>query len=659
MNQEPDLRQIVTAAASLSAAGSNDEALRVLDRAGRAGQTHPVVRNVAGDIYLKLGRKREALKAFDVAVKNAPGYPEAHCNRGVALQQLGRIEEAVAAFDRALKLRPAYAIAHFNRGNALRDLRRHEDAIAAYGRAVALKPDFPEAYLNRGQVFLRSGQPVEALDDFSRALRLRQSYSEAETGRIDALNDLHRHREALEAADRFIEADPESAPARTARALALLRLGRKDAALAAADDLLKRHPGEAAAHALRSSVLRELTRFEDALEEAREACRLAPALPKAHLELASAQGGLGDYEGQLASIARAEKLGATWRDTAPGRAHALNQLGRREEAGAIYRRLLALHPGDADVAYGIAWWLLEAGDYARGFASFEQRLDPGGVSYTEIEEFAPRWLGEALPGKKLFIYGEQGLGDTIQFARFLPQARESGARITLRLAKPLQRLFREIAAGMNMVDALPAERPDAQVSIMSLAHIFGARRESLPRPPYLRAEPELVEKWRGRIGDEGFKIGIIWQGNVRFSADRFRSAPLAKFAPVAALPGVRLISLQAINGLDQLDSLPEGMRVETLGPEISHPADGLVEIAAAMANLDLFLTIDSGVGHLAGALGQPTFLLVRGQPEWRWPHGEVHSAWYPSTRIFRQRKLGDWEPEIADVVEAVKERLGG
>lgn len=658
MSQEADLRPIVMRAAELSAAGNLDEALRTLDGAGRDGLAHPVVRNLAGDIYLKQGKKREALKAFDTAVKNAPGYPEAHCNRGVALQQLGRLEEAVSAFDRALKLRPPYAIAHFNRGNALRDLRRDADAVAAYDRAIALKPDFAEAFLNRGVVQRRLGEATKALDDFDKALRLRAKYSEAEIGRMEALGDLHRYRAALEAAERILAREPENAPALSTKSLGLMRLGRRDEALLVADELSRLHPAEAAAHARRSAALRELTRFEEALREAELARRLAPHAPDASLEVAASHGGLGNHSEQMAALDRADRLGAKWRDTAPGRANALDQLGRREEASAIYRKLLALHPDDPGIAYASAWWLLEQGDYPRGFAAFEHRLDPGGVSYTGVEDMAPRWRGEPLAGKRLFVYGEQGLGDTIQFARFLPRVRESGADVLLRLPRTLQRLFRPLTDGMSVIDGIPAEPVDAQVSTMSLGHVFGARRETLPTAPYLKAEPELVEKWRGRIGDEGFRIGIIWQGNTKFSADRFRSAPLAAFAPVAALPGVRLISLQAMHGLGQLAALPDGMKVETLGPEVSHPVDGLVEIAAVMANLDLFLSIDSGVAHMAGALGQPTFLLVRGQPEWRFPYGETFSAWYPRSRIFRQRKLMDWTPEIADVVAVLKEKLG-
>jgi tetratricopeptide (TPR) repeat protein len=659
MDQEPDLRRIVVAAANLSAAGDHDEALRVLETAGREGLSHPVARNVAGDIYLMQGKKREALKAFDTAVKNAPAYPEAHCNRGVALQQLGRLEEAVAAFDRALKLRPSYAIAHFNRGNALRDLHRDADAVSAYDRAIALNADFAEAYLNRGVARRRLGEATGALDDFDRALRLRTKYNEAEIGRIEALRDLDRHREALESAERFLLKEPDSPIVLAVKTTALVKLNRKDEALAAADELVGRYPDEAPAHGARSAVLRDLTRAEEALSEAREAARLAPRMPEPQLEMALCLLDLGKHAEALASLEKAERLGARWRDLAGGRAQALTQLGRKEEAAAIHRKLIAAFPGDAMIAYNGALHQLAQGDYAEGFRNYERRLDEGGISRTALDELAPRWRGEPLAGRKLLVYGEQGLGDAIQFARYLPRAAESGAEISLKVSKPLQRLFRGVAKGMAMIDAVGALRVDAQVSIMSLAHVFGTRVETVPPAPYLSAEPALVAKWRERIGPTGFRIGVVWQGSTGYKADRVRSLPLARLAPLAALSGVRLISLQAINGLDQLDSLPEGMRVERLGPEASDPSDGLAEVAAVTESLDLVLGIDSGVAHLAGALGRPVWTLLRDQPEWRWIDGRTDTPWYGSMRLFRQKKLGDWDPVIAEVVEAVAELLGG
>lgn len=658
MDQEADLRGIVVAAVNLSAAGDHDKAIALIESAGRAGLAHPIVRNVAGDIYLKLGRRQDALKAFETAVRKAPAYPEAHCNRGVALQQLGRLEEALASYDRALKLRPAYPIAHFNRGNALRELHRDADAIAAYDRAIRLHADFAEAYHGRGRVHLRAQEASRALDDFNRAIRLRQNYDDAEIGRMEALRDLSRHREALDAADRFLERVPDSAPAMMVRVTALFWLFRKAEALAAADALVHRHPGEPGTRSLRAFALRGLNRFEEALEEATEACRLAPRLAEAELERAATLGRLGRFTEQLASVERAEKLGAAWRDTAPMRATALDQLDRREEAGAIFRKLVALHGDDPGLAYMLALWLLEEGDYARGFAAYEHRLAPGAIGYTEVEELAPHWQGEPMPGRKLYVHAEQGLGDAIQFARFLPRVRESGAEILLNVPRLLQGLFRRLAGGMTLIDGLPRESVDAQVSILSLAAITKVTRQTLPAPPYLTADPERIEKWRQQIGPDGFRIGVVWQGNPSFESDRFRSVPLSALAPLAALPGIRLISLQAMHGLDQLDHLPEGMRVETLGPDIADPVHGLDEIAAVLDQIDLLVTIDSAICHLAGALGRPTFLLARIQPEWRWPRGETESAWYPKTRVFRQQTVGDWTPPIAELMAAVEERLG-
>ena len=182
---------------------------------------------------------------------------------------------------------------------------------------------------------------------------------------------------------------------------------------------------------------------------------------------------------------------------------------------------------------------------------------------------------------------------------------------------------------------------DRQVSLMSLPFVFRTRLDSVPSEvPYLSADPARVEKWRSRLSGGGLKVGLCWHGNPKHPRDHLRSVPLAAFAPLSSIPGVRLFSLQAIHGLDQLEHLPPGMQVETLGPEIGSATDGLAEIAAIMANLDLVVSVDSAVAHLAGALAVPVWTAIRAEPEWRWLQDREDSPWYPTMRLFRQAKIG-------------------
>ena len=176
--------------------------------------------------------------------------------------------------------------------------------------------------------------------------------------------------------------------------------------------------------------------------------------------------------------------------------------------------------------------------------------------------------------------------------------------------------------------------------------------------PYLAPEPEKIAAWRERIGGQGFRIGVVWQGNPRYGVDHRRSVPLRHFAPLAALPGVRLYSLQAVHGLDQLDALPEGMAVEQLGEKITANPDGVSEIAAAMAALDLVVSSDTAMAHLAGALGRPVWVALNDDPDWRWLFERADSPWYPTMRLFRQSVRGDWDGVFAEMADALKERIG-
>jgi hypothetical protein len=233
---------------------------------------------------------------------------------------------------------------------------------------------------------------------------------------------------------------------------------------------------------------------------------------------------------------------------------------------------------------------------------------------------APTWNREPLRDKRIVIFWEQGHGDIVQIVRYLHSLKELGARVTFLAPRNLQRLLRPLAGEVELTSALDGTRAfDFQCPLMSLPLKFETDLGSIPNSvPYLRAEPELVAGWREKIGQAGFKIGICWQGNPIAKVDRGRSVPLVQFAPLAPLPEVRLISLQKHHGLDQLDRLPADVKVETLGEDFDAGADAFVDTAAVMMSLDLVVTSDTAMPHLAGALARPTWVALKSaRPGWR------------------------------------------
>jgi len=554
--------------------GRLDAAAAVLSADGGAALKTSIGQNIIGDISLKQGRSADALRAFEAAVKLSPQMPEAHCNRGAALQELGRLDDALSALDRALRYRPDYAMAHYNRGNVLKALARLDAAIAAYDRALHSQPNFAEAHLNRGLANLDRARPLEALSDFGRALASRPNYGAAHVGRAAAFRDLRDFRQALTALDVAVGLDPDNVDAALIRCSALVGAERFADALSVADTLIARDQNNGRAHTERSLALRKLGRLDEALSAADAAVAAAPTDHEAHTARAVVLGDLGRLEESADALANARRLGANGSAFHHSLALVQAALGSLADAGASFERAIALAPDDPVNHYHRSFLLLSLGEFPAGWAEHEWRLRMREHGHPEMQGLAPRWQGENLAGKKLLVYSEQGLGDTIQFARYLRLAVTRGGAITLVVQEPLRRLFEANFPDIDVAGSLGMRKDfDYQIPLMSLAQVFGTTVETIPATvPYLAADPARVAKWRERIGTNDFKVGIAWQGNPKYPGDRNRSIRLAEFAPLAAVSGVRLISLQAGFGSSQLRELP--FRVEQLGEEIVNNPDG-------------------------------------------------------------------------------------
>ena len=642
-------------------AGRLDDAAVVLTAAGGAALSNPVGRNIMGDIRLRQGRPRDALREFDAAVRMVPAFPEAHCNRGVALQTLGRLADALAAEDRALALRPAYATAHFNRGNILRDLGRAGEAVTAYDRALAVQPAYPEALVNRGMALLGRGKAVDALTDFRRALALRPGYLAAHVGAAGAYGRVNQVAEALAEADKVLAVDADNRDALLAKAAILRGADRAEEALAIVDQMLARDPEDTGFLVSRAYALEKLKRFGDMLAAADGAVASAPKDPEAHLARGMALSGLGRFEAASKALDLAERLGGFGPSLHHTRAFAFVQMGRHDDALAAYDSALTENPNDVLAHYYRSLVFLERGDYEAGWAAHEWRLKGTKFARPDLLKLAPPWQGEDIRGKKVLLYSEQGAGDAIEFVRYAPLVAARGGRVSMVVHESLRRLFAANFPDMDVVSDVGMRTGfDYQAALMSLPHIFRTRSEAdIPRSvPYLAADPERIAKWAARLGDKRFRVGISWQGNSEYPADQVRSIPVRYFAPLSRVGGVRLISVQALWGLDQLQDLPPGMTVETLGEELANNPDGFREMAAVIANLDLMIVSDSAPAHLAGALGRPVWVALAKQADWRWMADRPDSPWYPTMRLFRQAEAGDWAGLFVEIAKALAVEAG-
>ncbi len=326
------------------------------------------------------------------------------------------------------------------------------------------------------------------------------------------------------------------------------------------------------------------------------------------------------------------------------------------EAERRYRTALVLKPDDVNAHYNLALVLLHQGRFTEGWREHEYRWRTNQFEKT-FPTFAPTWGGEDLAGKHILIYGEQGRGDTFQFSRYLSLLQERGARVSFLIAPGFHALFQRLQGVDELLDRMHDLPPfDYQCAIMSLPYKFGTQVPTIPRNvPYLAPDPARVALWGQRLGRHGYRIAIAWQGNPTSAVEKGRSIALKHFAPLAALPNVRLISTQKNVGLEQLQSC--GFPVETLGDAFDPPEAAFADSAAIMANCDLVVSSDTSITHLAGALGLPTFLALQKVPDWRWLDGREDCPWYPTMRLFRQTDFGDWRDVFDRITQAAAERM--
>jgi tetratricopeptide (TPR) repeat protein len=534
------------------------------------------------------------------------------------LERQGRAPEAEQLYRRTLERSPDDVAALRGLGVLAHKARRHLDAADLLGRAVGLDPLDPDLHNDLGGVLGELGRHEQAAAAFREALRLRPGYGEVLGNLGVALQRLKRDDEAVATLRRACALVPRSPVAHTQLGATLAKLGRHEEAVAAFGDALAAKPAHAEALGRTGNSLRALGRHADAVDALRGAIRLKPNYPEAHANLGLAY---------------------------------LDQ-NRAAESAAAFAAAIRLKPDYAEAHWNHGLALLLAGDWARGWPEYEWRRPLRNDAVRRRDAPVPMWDGSDPAGKTVLLHAEQGFGDAVMFARFAAALADRGARVVLQVRPELVRLCATVPGVAKAVGpGDPVPPLDFHSHLMSLPAVLGTTPASIPgRVPYVRPDPAQVEAWGRRVAagpPRAKKVGIVWGGNVKPLATR--ACPLANWLPVAQVPGVSLYSLQKGEPANQAKCLPAGMALTDLTADLADFAD----TAALVANLDLVVTIDTSVAHLAGALGKPTWVLLPHVSDWRWMLGRDDSPWYPTVRLFRQEVAGDWHPVIARVAAAL------
>jgi len=676
----------------LNQAGRPDEAAGHLQEALRLRPDYAEAYNNLGTVYQGQARLADAAACYRKALQLQPQYTQAQQNlqgvlqsvagpapvpltarpatlpvddparqynvRGIHLAQERRWDEAVACFREAIRLRPDYTDAHNNLGNVLYLLGNLDEAIPCYEEALRHTPDHAGACSNLGEVLRQKGRLADGLRYCARAVELQPNLASAQNHLGLALSAGERFEEALPHCQEAVRLQPDLAEAHHGLGHVLLQLRRVDEAVAALQTALRLKPELAEAHTSLGAALLRQGKTDEALASLAEALRIKPGLSEPYLHRAQAQWQMGQFDEAEASCA----LAIRHKPDSPEGHNMLGVIrmkkGHPAEAVGEFTRALALRPEFPQAHFNRGLARLLMGDYKNGWADYEWRW--------RCRDFVTRpvgenegWDGSPLAGRAILLHAEQGMGDTLQFVRFVPQLKQQGGTIVLACAAPLIPILSRCAGIDQVIDNKQVTfRFDLEAPLLSLPRRLGITLENVPaKVPYLFGDPALEERWHKELARfPGFKIGIAWQGNRDHPEDRLRSAALTCFAPLAR-EGVHLINLQLGPGREQLDALDGRFPVIELAPRSQDAAWTFLDTAAVMKSLDLVIAVDTAVAHLAGGLGVPVWVALAFAPDWRWLLDREDTPWYPTMRLFRQTHFGAWDEVFARMAGELTKRL--
>jgi tetratricopeptide (TPR) repeat protein len=650
---------LVNYGAALTGVGRHEEALTAIQEAlcvdlGH-GSAHAVGHSVRGDALLALARFEEAVASYDAALRQASGIGNAWRGRGVALRHLDLPADALICLEQALRIDPNDALAHTERAHALRALKRYEDALYCYQLAMVVLGRTRDLLLATGTILTDMGRAVEGLARLDEGLAVAPNDEALLYASCVALDLLHERDELLRRSDRLLARYPDNIAAWMARGNALLGLARNAEAAQAYGEALKRQPDRVDALRNRAAALRAVGELTEALEHFDRALAVTGADPTLLYNRAITFQLLGRYDEALADHQAAAGAPATLPEQLYARGTARQQTGAHEAALDDFELALKQDPNHGVARRSEAYCRLLLGDFDKGWKQHESRWLANDGALNRRYADRPLWLGaESIAGKTVLLHAEQGYGDTLQFCRYASLAHARGATVILDVPDALAMLVRSVP-GVDRVlsdsEALPEF--DLQCPLLSLPLAFGTTLDTIPADiPYMSADPTLREQWASRVdalvAPGRLRVGLAWSGNPRHNNDENRSLPFAMLAPLLSLD-VTFVSLQPQVRERDVEALAASGALR-----FEDALSDFAQTSALIAALDVVITVDTSVAHLAGALGKAVWILLPTVPDWRWLIGRDDSPWYPSARLFRQHRPGDWPAVIARVSDALQ-----
>ena len=640
----PEREALLAEASALLQAGELDRAAEMCGSHLRAHPDDARIANILGQILFRQNDPAAALDHLARAYNLEPESPRYGHDYALALTECGRIEEAVAILKKLTAAHPQQAESHFLLGNCYSLTDRHEAAAGRFQAALRVRPDYQEAIFNLGITLRKMGRKEEAAALFNKLITMPGGDNADNHFQVGlCLQAQAKHGEAVPHYRRALELNPSHGDTCYNLGIALRESGKADEAakvLEKAGDLPGTTVKPAVIECNIGLALQEAERYQEAIPHFRRATELDPGYAEAFSDWGSTMLAMGRPGDAVNMYRKAVTLRPDFHEAWYNMGIAFLELLELGKAAEHYRRAIELKPDLAEAHWNLAIVLLLAGKYKEGFKEYLWRWRRKKADIYPIDR--PEWHGETDPDMTLLVHAEQGLGDAIQFVRYLKLVKERVGRVFLACPSPLHRLFQSLpwADAVFLKDKPEKIAPlvDAHVPLLNLPTIFETTLERIPAPiPYLHAEEDSIRSTEKIFSSQKRpRIGIVWRGNPGHAKDRERSCRLSDLAPILEIETADFYSLQK----DHDEELPE--RITDLAPRLETFAD----TAAILQHLDLLVTVDTSVAHLAGAMGRPVWVMLPFVPDWRWLTDRDDTPWYPSMRLFRQDETRRWEPVI-------------
>jgi len=534
------------------------------------------------------------------------------------------------------------AIAYFQAGNLSK-------AESIFKEILRLAPQSREAVHFLGLISYRKGDSEAALKYLKKEIDLNPADTTLYNNLGVLLKGNGRLEEAIEYFRKAIHSNPDFLDAHYNLGNALHMKGNLEEAITCYRNVLHLKPGDYEAWNNLGNVLKEKECFDEATASYQEALQINPNFTLAYSNLGTVFQDQGEFEKAKQAYQKALEIDPRFLSAYNNMGVAMREQGYLDVAIAYFQKAVDINPADSEAHWNMAITSLLAGKLAEGWREYEWRFKRKNVIVVERMFSQPRWNGSDIQGRVIVLYAEQGLGDTLHFIRYAPLVAGKGATVIVECQKELVPLVRSVQ-GVADVFEKGAELPafDVWCPLLSLPLLFATTSESIPaNVPYLQVQKEMKETWRQRVlGDPpGFRVGLVWAGNPKYRHDRIRSCPFELFRKLGEIEGVLLYSLQKGGAAGQA-KLPEG---KTDLIDYMEEVRNFADTAALIENLDLVISVDTAVLHVAGAIGKRAWALLPYAPDWRWLLNRKYSPWYPMMRLFRQPKYGDWESVLNEV----------